>query len=405
MYEFLKKDLIYKIAALFLAILLWFFVTNLKNPVDERTISVPLSYHGLKEGLVIGEKPDHLDVRLRGIRSLLNPLTEKDIKATVDLSEAKLGESSYLVNVTTPPGIELVQIKQGYTVLLKVDAILMRQLAIQVEVLGSVADGYSSYDPVVTPSTIVVRGAKQILDRLETAQVTIDLNQAKDNLVLNPPVNLLDTDKNPVSPGNLEISPATVQVFVPVIQNIPTKTVPIKPELVGTPKEQWRVARVVLEPETVKITGPYEKLAAIDHVLTQPIDTQGIEQNLATQVGLVPPEGVSLLYEPAVKVVVHLEEAPIAKIIEGVVIEAQNQPEGVTVEINPHAVNITVQGSRKIIDTLTPENLKGVVDLKDLTPGTYQLEAMIKAPSDVQVTKVTPNMIDVAISEKKEGSN
>lgn len=401
MFELLKKDWVYKIAALLLAILLWFYVTNLQNPTTENTINVPISYNGLKEGLIIVDEVDNIDVKVRGAHSVITTLKEKDIKAAVDLSNAQLGQDNYPVDLVLPAGVELIQIKQGSSIPLQVDAVLMRQLAIEVQTVNSVAIGFSSYIPEISPSRVVVRGPQQLLDNLEKAQITIDLNQAKDNLVLNSPVVLIDKKGNKVSIELLEISPKTVQVTVPVIQNIPTKTVPIKAALVGEPKSQWQVYRVVLEPETVKITGSYERLEKIDHVMTQPIDTSGLQEDLVTQVGLISPEGVSLLYEPAVKVVVQINEAPVTKSFDGIKIEPINKTDGTTIQIKPEVIKLTIQGPRHGISSIE-SSLKAIVDLAEKQPGSYQMEIKVELPSDYHITKVEPSKVDVIISKNSE---
>jgi len=398
MFELLKKDWVYKIAALLLAILLWFYVTNLQNPTTENTVNVPLAYNGLKEGLIIVKEVENIDVKVRGAHSVVTTLTSKDIKAAVDLSQAQLGKDTFPIDLVLPAGVELVQIRQGSSIQLQVDAIMMRQLAIEVQTENSVALGYSSYIPEISPSRVVVRGAQQLLDNLEKAQITIDLNQAKDNLVLNSPVVLIDKGGNKVSAELLEVSPKTVQVSVPVIQNIPTKTVPIKAALVGEPKSQWRVYRVILEPETVKITGSYERLEKIDHVMTQPIDTTGLQEDLVTQVGLISPEGVSLLYEPAVKVVVQIEEAPITKSFEGIKIEPINKADGTTIQIVPEAIKLTVQGPQLGMGSLE-SSLKAIVDLADKQTGNHQMEVKIELPNDYHVTNVEPSKVEVRISK------
>jgi len=394
MFQLLKKDLAYKIAAVFLAFLLWFYVTNLQNPTVERSLTVPLTYLGLKNGLVTSERTQSIDIKIKGPRSVINPLTTKDIKAQVDLSQAKLGESSFSIDLSLPPGVQLVSIKPA-SIQLQIDAVLERQLAIKARTINAAAPGYSSYTPVVTPSRVVVRGAQQVLESLDAAQVTIDLNQTRENLLLSLPVNLIDKNGNTVPDYSLEINPKTVQVFVPVIQNIPTKTVPIKPSLVGSPKQNWRVARVVVEPETVKITGPYERLAKIDHVLTGPIDITGIQEDLMVQVALTTPEGVSLLYEPAVKVLVQVEQAPVTREIKGIPITSINVPPGSVAELKPGKVDLTVQGTIKEIETLSDKNIKAIVDLAELQQGVSQLEVKIEIPSTIRVIKLEPSKVEV----------
>lgn len=401
MFELLKKDWIYKIAALLLAILLWFYVTNLQNPATEKTINVPLVYNGLEEGLVVVKRVENIDVRVKGAYSVVTPLKSKDIKASIDLSQAKLGQDSFPIDLALPAGIELVQIQQGSSIKLQVDAVAMKQLAIEVQTKNSVALGYSSYIPEISPSRVVVRGAQQLLDNLEKAQITIDLNQAKDNLVLNSPVVIIDKTGNKASAESLEISPTSVQVTVPVIQNIPTKTVPIKAALIGQPKSQWQVYRVILEPETVKITGSYERLERIDHVMTQPIDTTDLQEDLVTQVGLISPEGVSLLYEPAVKVVVQIEEAPVTRNFDEIKVEPVSKPDGVSVQIKPQTVKLTVQGPSKGISSLEG-SVKAIVDLTGKQPGTYPMEVKIELPSDYHVTKVEPSKVEVVVTKNAD---
>lgn len=399
MHEFFKKDWGYKIAAIFLAFLMWFYVTNMQNPATEKMLKIPLTYLNLAEGLVAADKPETVDIRVKGTQSSITTLNTQDIRATVDLSQAELGEKSFSINLTLPNGIELVQINQGQNLLLQIDAVAMKQLEIEVKTENTVAPGYSSYAPEISPSRVVVRGAQKVLESLDKAQITIDLNLATENLVLNSPVILLDNEGKNVSAGYLEISPQTVQVTVPVIQNVPTKTVPIKVALVGQPKTEWQVYRVALEPETVKITGSYERLNNIDHVMTQPVDISGLQQDLIIQVGLISPEGVSMVYEPAVKVIVQLQEAPVTKTFEDIEIEVLNQPADFEVKLKPEKVKLTIQGSQEDMKDINGK-IRAVLDLKDKQAGTHQIELKVEAPAEYHVTKVEPVKVEVVISKK-----
>ena len=397
MLELMKKDLVYKLISVFLAFLLWFYVTNLQNPIIEKTIAVPIAYNGLKEGLITSERPQKIDVKVKGPSSIVHTLTAKEIKVTVDLSQVKLGEASFSPKIDPPSGVELVSWSPR-TVQLQIDAIMERQLPIKVNTIGAAAPGYSHFEPDITPSRVVVKGAQQLLSTLDAAQITVDLNQTKENLILNLPVTVIDKNGNQVPDGLLEINPKAVQAYVPVIQNIPTKVVPIKPTIVGKPKEDWRVSRVVLEPETVKITGAYDKLEKVNQIVTQPIDISGIEQNLVTQVALTPPEGVSLLYEPAVKVLVQVEEAPVTKTISDVPVVVENSPAGSKTTLSPEKISLKVQGSRREMEALNAGDIKALVDLSGLQAGTHQLEVKIVLPTNLQVLMAEPSTIEVTIS-------
>lgn len=401
MQELFKKDMIYKVTAILLSLVLWFYVTTLQNPVIEKTITgVTVNYTGLKEGLVMGEHSQAVDVKVKGPNSSVNLLTAKDIKVNVDLTQAKMGESSLPLDqdqVTVPAGVEVINTKPQ-SIHVFVDAIKEKQLPVKVEYLNAVTQGYTSYEPVVTPSIVVVRGATQLLANLEVARITVDLNKATANLVLSLPVQLLAKEDKPASHTNLEISPDKLQVFVPVVENTPTKTVIIKPILIGKPKDGFVVSRTVVEPETMKITGPADKIERIDQIITRPIDISGLQENMIIQASLETPEGVNLLYQPTAKVMVQIEEAPVTKTFTGIAITMENQPVGLKTVLNKDKVDVTVKGPRDEMAKLVESDIHALVDLNGLKEGTHKQEVKIALPINVQVVKVESSTVDIVIS-------
>ncbi len=399
MYEILKKDFVYKGLAVLLAILLWLYVINMKNPTIERPFKVPVSCVNLKEGLVVRDEPGDVEVKIRGPYSLVNPLNDKEIKATLNLAKAQLGEEDFFVEIALPPGVEPVFTKPS-SIKLVIDALEMKQLPIQVIKQGAVAQGYSSFEPVLEPSAVVVRGSRQMLEKLETALVTVNLNQAKESLSLNCPVTLLMKDGSTVV-AEYDISPRNVQVIVPVTKPNNTITVSIKPQIKGVPKEGLQVSGVVLDPETVKISGPYEILSRINHVSTAPLDITGIEENYATQVALVPPDGASLVYQPVVKILVQVEAVAVTKNLADIPVTVTNSVPGYRYIIEPEKVNLTIKGSKKAVETLDKSiAIKAFVDVDGLKPGTHSLAIKTEIPAELQVVKVEPGTVEVKITEE-----
>lgn len=396
MYEILRKNIPYKLLAILLATLLWFYATNLKNPTIDKTLIVPVPYYNLKEGLVLENKPGDVEVKVRGPYSIVNFLTSKDIRVSVDLAKAKVGEDDYFVEVDLPSGAELVLTKPA-SVRFSIDEIQEKQLPIKVVATGTVAAGYSSFEPVLEPSTVLVKGARRMLEKLETAQVTVDVNQQKDNVDLNPTVTLLTKDGENVS-NKFTISPKNIQVFVPVTENKPNKTVSIKPIIKGEPDEGYRVARVILDPETVKITGSYDILSQINQVVTAPIDITGIVENSATQVALVPPEGANLLYDPVVKVLVQVEAAPVTKTINDIPVSVIKLKEGNKSVIKPEKVNLTLKGSKEEMAALDLSAIKVYVDLDGLGHGIHNLGLKVNIPNTLEVLKIEPSTVEVKIN-------
>lgn len=390
-----QEEVVYKILAVLLAILLWFYVLNLDNPTVEKPFSVSVEPLNLAPGLALVEPPGNVEVRVRG--TSLNALNSREIKAVVNLAGAKLGEGTYWVSVSLPAGVELVAIRPA-SLNLHIDEIKEKQLPIRVITQGTVAPGYSYFEPVLEPSTVVVRGASGLLADLDTALITVNVEQAKDNLVLNPPVTLL-TKKGEIVSGQFEISPQNIQVFVPITENTDSKTVAIKPNIKGGPAEGFRVARVILDPETVRITGSYEALSQIYQVNTAPIDITGIKESYSTQVALIPPEGVSLLYQPVVKVLVQVEAITVVKDFTDVPITVLNLAGDDRVALKTDKVQVSIKGPRTDMEVLEKSEIKAFIDVADLKPGVHNLAVKIELPSNLQVEKMEPQRIEVTLSK------
>jgi YbbR domain-containing protein len=57
---------------------------------------------------------------------------------------------------------------------------------------------------------------------------------------------------------------------------VASKSVKIFPRYSNPPPEGYRIRAYVLEPETIRVRGPEERLKGIDRVLTDPVDLSGV---------------------------------------------------------------------------------------------------------------------------------
>lgn len=406
MRDFFRKNMGYKASALILALLIWFYVTQ--NPVQEKTINgVAIGYTGLQAGLVVSEFTETAEIKVQGVDKIVDSLKAQDLKISIDLSKALAGETIIPLGsdmVTAPEGVEIISTKPQ-SIQVSIDTLKEKQLPVKVEYANKVAVGFSSFEPITTPSIVVVRGASQVLENLETARVTVDLNNATNNLELALPIQLLDKGNKVVSMDNLQISPDKVQVFVPVVREMPTKTVIIKPVLAGTPQEGYVVARTVVEPETIKLSGSTERLDQLDQILTRPIDITGMGVNKTYQTSLEIPEGVNVLYQSMVKVTVQLNEAPITRTFEEVNVTVENQPPNVQTNLSPGKVNVTVKGPRAIIEQLLMADIRVVIDLNEVNPETVKEEGIsrevrviLPGTGNIQLVEVEPSTVKISFS-------
>ena len=398
--ELWKDNLIYKVIAVLLAVLLWLYVTADPDPLSERTINLTINYENLRDDLTLTSKTTSVNVKVRGGAKEINSLGLKDLKASADLSQVKMGEQTVPVSIENSLGVEIVDISpKGASI--NVDKIAEKQVPVKIALLGQTAHGYSSFNATVKPSQVVIRGPQTIIDNLEDARADVNLNNAQSNLTLNLPIKVQDKWGNWYGTDSLNIIPNTVEVFIPIVEDTPSKTVPVKPVFEGRPAQGYQIARVLVEPETVKILGQFNKLETIDRVQTIPITINEIKQNVIQEVDLSIPSGVTLLYGTKVKVIIQVEESPIQKSF-SVPLNIYNSKSNQKVVPEVQTVKINLEGKKEVIDILTTEELKAYVDVAGKDFGTYDLEVQVEVPGNVQLVNLDHEKIKVEIKKAED---
>ena len=82
---FLGRNLLPKLLAVLVALIVWIFVMNEQNPPVEGTFQVALSSRNLTEKMVVMETPETVRVKVRGLRNAIAGAAGRNFKATVDL--------------------------------------------------------------------------------------------------------------------------------------------------------------------------------------------------------------------------------------------------------------------------------------------------------------------------------
>lgn len=390
-----REDIIYKIIAISLAILLWLYVTADGNSPIERSFTLNLEYLNLSGELVLVEKVDTVDIKIRGNEKVINTLSQNDLRASVDASQVTPGEHSLLIRIANPAGTEVIDIYPKETKI-EVDKIAEKQVPVTLALLGETAHGYSSFKASVKPSHIVLRGPETILTTIVEARAEVNLDSAQTNLALNLPVKVQDQWGNFYNGDIFTMSPSTVEVFVPIVRDTPSKTVPIRVVLEGTPATNYRVSRTIIEPETVQILGSVNALDKIDIIQSRPVSVNGISENKVIEVELVAPTGVTFSSEERVKVIIQVEEVRKERELEKNLV-VRNAKADHEVVLTSQVIKVRVEGAGNSIDKITAEDIEVFIDVKDLEPGQHEVEVQHRKPRDVEVLKIEPQRVKIEI--------
>ncbi len=290
-----------KLIALGLAVALYFFTSNQITDVRSFTITIDKSNVVLPEGYIPSEvRPEKMDVRLQGPRSLLDALESDDIKAQLVVADTALHERRQNFDVTArllglPGSISLDSQPPPITVRFAPRVERSLPFDDRPEVIG-IPEGLR-YSLEFEITHVVVTGPEDVVDRLaeagklpvypiELSGIDPDLAQTirKRMPVMfkldNPSVSIPDSRSVYVNvvvePGRDEIStpPLPVRVLL-LVDDLRTYDVALSPEVVVfkvsgptnrlakfKPAEQIRAFVDLSDPDEIEV--PYEQAVSVE---------------------------------------------------------------------------------------------------------------------------------------------
>jgi YbbR domain-containing protein len=214
------RNLGLKLVALFLACVVWFFVSAPRRErVREKILTAPISLVAMKSELVITttEIPASVTIRVRGRASDLRALTPAMLDVPVDLSwVTQPGEVEITLrpqSINLPPEIEVVAILPN-KFRVRIEQLRQRTVPIRPFLVGETPAGYLVGDATSEPDRALVSGPNsQIMKLSEVATERIIMTGRTATFVQNVAV-VSD------SPLVRVISPLTTQVTVPVLAEV-----------------------------------------------------------------------------------------------------------------------------------------------------------------------------------------
>ena len=164
----ISKDWMLRIASLFLAVVLWYYVGG-EDRVD-KSVMVPIEIINLPRDLVISNQfKKEIEVTVSGPRSLILDMSNRAITRQVDLSAAVPGTmviENDNQHIPVPRGIT-VQRVQPSSVILSLDKLIQKEFPVTAKTSGFVEEGYYLKSLKTDPDVITITGPSTILSPLD----------------------------------------------------------------------------------------------------------------------------------------------------------------------------------------------------------------------------------------------
>jgi YbbR domain-containing protein len=233
------------------------------------------------------------------------------------------------------------------------------------------------------------------------AQVRVPINLAGVRESFEQTVAVQPVDENNQIVAGLGLNPSEVTVALPVGQQGGYRDLAVKVVVNGQVASGYRLTNITVFPPVVTVfSGDPALVNSLPGVLeTQPLDLENANDELTTRLSLVLPDGVSLVGEQTVLVRVNVSPIQTSLTLSNKAIEVTGLPDDWFAQISPDNVDVILSGPLPVLDTLTPQEVRVVVDVTGLEEGIHQLTPTVEfLVSDIVVESILPGTVEVMLS-------
>ncbi len=390
------------ILSFLLAFVIWLSATLQNDPFATQEFpDVPIAVLNQPDNSVIfnrNELADYARVRARAPRSILAELKATDFVATMDLSSVQPGTSASVpIEVVCNHKTVRIESWTPTAQTVQLEAIRVLTIPVTIEVEGQVSTGYQVTSVAVNPDRVVVQGPANLLNQLATMYGTVNVREAKTNVIEQATLRPLDANGKLV-PG-LQWTPDRIEVRVTVQRKLGYKPeVEVVPDLQGEPAPGYRLGSVSVQPSTVTLAGLPSVLDQLPGFIeTWPISVTGATGDLLVHSPLTVPSAVVVVGVDYVTVTVQVLPIQSSRAMTATV-EIQSIRPGWVASPSPEVVDVILEGPDSILSGLKPGDVRVVVDLFNYNLGKHRVAVQVMAPLGVSVVSVIPETIEVMIA-------
>ena len=306
----LKRNLGYKILALCVAIVIWFYANEGQNPRISKNVTVLLDIRKVDPGCVVTNAPKSVKVCLEGTRTHVESIAaEPDaVVAYLNCQGKIIGRQILPVKVRLPEGFVgvVTATPDPREVPISLEDKVHRTMTIDVQFIGSPPVGYRFSRPSVSPNRVTISGTSAQLSRVSQVIAAVDTKNTSDGSIDdNFGVSALDANGKAVQ--GLELNPDKVHLRLDLVEAPASRVVFISPDVVGQPPFPCKVTGIEVTPQTISVTGRPEQLMNVTTIKTQPVSIAGHNKTFSQAVQVVAPAGLALAKGDSVRVTVRIQ--------------------------------------------------------------------------------------------------
>lgn len=384
------NKVLYIALSLLIAILFWLYVDDeLGSKITETYSRIPIEFIGAEDtlpsrGLMLAEGENMtIDLKLSGPRLLITSLDKSDIRVEVDLTNiSAVGPYTLNYQIRFPDEVDSTKISREWAsrsaVTVRVAELFTKEVPVEVTVTGEAMDGYiyMSERLTVDPATLTVSGREEDVSQVASALVHLDLTDASSTISRSFDYELLDAEGNVLDIEGIQVSENQVQVEAPIYL---VKTLDLTVKFRESPGSTLDDIKWKLERNTIEVAGEAASLENKEDILLGEIDLAALLSDTEMVLDIALPAGaVNLSGFTTTTLTITFSDSLATKSLAVTNISAIGLSEGQSFDRLTNSVEVVLRGPADIIEEVTEEDVRIVVDLTEYTSnGTYSVPGIV----------------------------
>ncbi|HOD06182.1 MAG TPA: CdaR family protein [Anaerolineaceae bacterium] len=408
MIDFLRraiKTLPTLLTAFLLALVLWIYAVTSTDPTESGTFGtpIPIEIIGQDPALIrMGELPTTLTLKLSAPRSIWGDLNNQPslIRAIVDLSGLEAG--THVLPVQVQIGARPAQIESytPATVEITLENLMTRTLPVNLAIQGEPAVGYQAETPALSNDSVTITGPEALVNQVDQVQAVLDVNLLQQSIVRTIPLKAVDATQSPVT--GITLSPSEITVTQEITQRFGYRSVVVNVVVSGQVAQGYRLTNISVFPPAVTVFSADPSIvdSLPGYVQTEALDLTNATDDLDMFLDLSLPDGLSVVGgQETVLVRVGIAAIESSAAYSNMTVEVVGLSSTLKAAIAPEQVTVIVAGPLPMLDQLTIDGIRVMVDVTGLTAGTYQLTPNVEiAIQNLRVESILPETVEVVIS-------
>ena len=419
--RFNRSKVVRIVISILVAIAMWLYVDLERAPERPMTIrDIPVEFSGEnttladKNLMLLSGYDTTIDLKIRGPKRELVKMNRDNVRVIASTSSIdSVGVHQLDWTVSFPDGVVRTNVSVEKASLsqitVTVGELYTKEVPVECQVVGEVAEGYFTGDVVLDPEVLTLRAQRDDLLNVSCAKLTVDISGATRSVVQTVDVQLYDYDGNPVENSNIRTNTSLIQAKVPVLT---TREVELAVEFSGVPGAAMNSIKCDITPKTVRLNGEADVLDSIDKLVLATLHVDDLELHQQNSYVVTPPDGTWLVNGNEVATADITLEGIEEKSLTATSIEFDKLPSGLYAIAPDGGLTVRLWGLSEEIEAVTAENLRVIADMSAVTGQgtvTVRVTVTVSGFNDVTVRgtyELTVTVTDVAptVPETAEGA-